>query len=108
MQENCDMFIFSKRKTTIRLFCSDIVFFESEGHYVLIHMKNNEIYKMRGTMKDILENTDRKMFVQVHRAFVVNLSYVHKVEKDKIYLQFGLGEVPMSRMYKLHGKEILD
>jgi DNA-binding LytR/AlgR family response regulator len=54
-----------------------IDYIESEGNYLLYHA-NNKIYKNRCTIKGILEIIPGDMFIQTHRAFIVNKGKITK------------------------------
>ena len=100
LKENPDTFIFVEAKTRVRVYCENIVYFESKGHNILVHMKNGDIHTVRGSITKLLETVDKNVFVRIHRAFVVNLRYIHKINTTKVYLHGDAGTVPMSRTYK--------
>ncbi len=97
MQDKNDTFIFKQKTETIRVYCKDIVFFESFGHYIGIHMKNGEVYRTRGTMTSLAQLLDKDRFVRVHRGIVVNLKYVRAIHKNDIMLDAVWKCVPVSR-----------
>ncbi len=98
-------FLFHENKVRIRLFCDDILFFESRGHWVLIHKKDGGTHKIRKTMDALLESIDKNRFCRVHRAFVINMNFVYQVGNTELILHGYDKPLPISRMYK---KEFLD
>ncbi len=95
-----ETFMFSEKKKRDEIYCEDIVFFESRGHYILVHMKDATVQRTRSTMAKLLCNVEGKSFVQTHRAFAVNMKYVHKIEGDRAQLYSVWDWVPVSRTYK--------
>ena len=100
MGENKDVFVFAEKKTIVRIYSEDIVFVESDGHYNVIYTKDGQSHRTRSTMTSFFEKVGTDAVKRVHRAFAVNLSFVHKVKGGKIYLQTKGQTVPLSRTYK--------
>lgn len=98
-------FVFTENKQRIRLFCDDILFFESRGHWIILHKRDGQTHKIQKNMKDLLETVDKSCFCRVHRAFAVNMNSVYKVGNTELTLHNSEKTVPLSRMYK---KEFLD
>lgn len=78
--------------------CGEIQYLESRGHNVYIHMINQEVvvYQKLSNLYDKLP----KCFVQCHKSFVVNLSYIKRIREYKIIIEnYGRGntELPVSR-----------
>ncbi len=80
----------------------DILYLESSGHRVVIHLTNQEeevIYAKLDALENSLED-DR--FVRCHKSFLVNMDYVQNADKD--FTMEGGATVPI----RTHGrKEIL-
>ncbi len=58
----------------------EIEYIESDGNYLLIHTQEKS-YKHRSTMKNILNVLPNELFMQVHRAFLVNKDKIEKFNK---------------------------
>lgn len=67
-----------------------IDYIESEGNYLLFHTAE-KVYKLRSTLKKIMEELPDSQFLQTHRAYIVN--------KDKI-------EKYNSKFLVINGKEL--
>jgi DNA-binding LytR/AlgR family response regulator len=65
-----------------------IDFFESEGNYLLVH-SNFKVFKYRSTLLQVLGFLPGEIFLQTHRAFVVNIEKIemfntkHLIIKNK-------------------------
>lgn len=109
MKENGDkaIFDFKIHREAIRVNCEDIVFFESYGHYVSVHMKDKNTYTFRATLHDIDNRLKDKGFVRVHRGFLINLDCAGRITRDEVYLGAEWGSVPLSRKYKARVYKVL-
>jgi len=59
---------------------SKIVYIESEDDYVMIHHTEGKHLKHQ-TMKYFEKHLDSSKFARIHRSFIVNISYINKIEK---------------------------
>ncbi len=81
---------------SVSLSLSEINYIESEGNYLLFHT-DHKTYKLRSTIKQVLEKLPAHLFVQIHRAYVVNSA---KIEKFKIAtVVIKSREIPVSKNY---------
>lgn len=98
--DNDAVFTFKSNGAEVKICCADIVFFESYGHYITIHMNDTSTYIMRGTLRAIDSELNGKGFVRIHRGFTVNLSYVKRIEQASVFLDSEWESVPVSRSRK--------
>lgn len=84
-----------KDKTDIHLIAiDDVVFLEAQDDYISIHTKERS-YLKNARMKFFEENLDPKKYVRVHRSYIVNTSFIRKLEnynKDSYLLLLTNGE----------------
>ncbi len=92
-----DILVFRRKRETLKIYCDDIVFFESSGHYIDIRMQSGEVYRIRSTMSALGKMVDGRGFLQVHRGIVVNLKFVRSMHKNDIILDAVWKCVPVSR-----------
>lgn len=76
-----------------------IDYIESDGNYLLVHA-NNTIYKCRSTISQILEILPKSLFVQSHRAFIINKDKIEKFNSHEVYVN-GIA-LPISKTYHLN------
>lgn len=76
-----------------------INYLESSGNYLLIYT-DEKTYKSRSTIKQIMEILNEGMFVQVHRAYVVNKTKIERFNKKSIIIRGE--EIPLSKNYIEH------
>ena len=91
-----------------------ILFIESEGNYVKVHYRDGEEVKyemIRSTMKSIEDLISDKVLFRCHRAFIVNLDYVQKVEGNSqgyiLEMEYSNDQIPVSRSYVKPFKKVM-
>jgi len=93
-----------------------VICIESEGNYVAVHIaKEGSIVRetLRNTMKSIEDQLgEMDVFFRCHRAFMVNLEQIEKVEGNsqgyRITLRYLDQQVPVSRSYIRRFQEALE
>lgn len=86
------------RKQKIILPYKQLLFFEAKAHYLSIHCTQQEPFKIRCRLSDMLEKLPKRLFVQCHRGFVVNLLYVRNVSRTVLTLA-GNKQIPVGSKY---------
>lgn len=81
-----------------------INYIESEGNYLLFYT-DEKIYKIRSTLKNILNELSGSNFIQTHRAYVVNKNKIEKFNNKT--LMIGDMSIPVSENYLENIKKIL-
>ncbi len=78
--------IFVKHKDKmVKLVIADILYIEAERNYCRIFTKNKE-YLLSTTLKIMEEKLPARLFVRVHRSFVVNISQVDEVSESHVII----------------------
>lgn len=80
----------------------DILYIESDKHYVIYHVADNkQTFRVRDSISRLQEQLSEYDFVIVHRQYLVNLRYISGINKKKDTIIFVQGfELPMSRKRK--------
>ena len=74
----------------------DIHYIEAYRNYLLLHTPQ-QVYKIRSTIKQIMEQLPAAVFVQIHRAFIVNKKKIDKFNVRCVLV--NQKEIPVSRKY---------
>lgn len=82
------------RSETISLLYEDIIYLESMGHLVVIHVEGGDYYAY-DRLEKMKENLPEQ-FVHCHKSYVVNMDYIRRIEKRKIILM-NEKEIPISK-----------
>ncbi len=93
-------FAFTENKMFVRLYCDDIVYFESQDHWVWVHTKKGDTYKICESLSKVFQKVDNGMFCRVHNSFVINFRFMHKIDGNSIELHDCDKIIPISRTYK--------
>lgn len=80
----------------VKLLTDSIEYVESTGNYIHIY-SGNKVYKCRSTIKDMLARLPEDIFVQTHRAYIVNKRKVMKFNKETVIVE-GVA-IPVSLKY---------
>ena len=99
LQQERSTFVFTENRAKVRLFCDDILFFESQSHWILINTKDKQ-YKILKPMSELEKQIDRNTFVSVHKSFIINLGYVNRINNNDVILHNWDKSIPISRNYK--------
>lgn len=75
---------------------NDILYFESLGHHIIFHFKNNEEFEVNASMKQMADKFSYPNFLQVHQSFCINLNYVDSIKPLQVILT-DKTVIPVSR-----------
>ncbi|MBE6195213.1 MAG: response regulator transcription factor [Rikenellaceae bacterium] len=78
---------------------SNIVYLESAGEYVRLHLADGTKLVTLFRLKNMESTLQSSQFMRVHRSYIVNLSYVSGYTKGRIYLSND-DYVPIGESYK--------
>lgn len=79
-------------KVTKHIKLKDILFIESDGHYVEIHA--DQIYRIKQTLDAVKEELDDN-FIQIHRSYIVQIGKIQELNKDNIQVNNEI--IPIAR-----------
>lgn len=78
---------------------SDIVYLESEGEYVRMHLADHTTITTLFRLKNMEATLPSDNFMRVHRSYIVNLKYIKGYVKGRIFLS-DTEYVPIGENYK--------
>lgn len=76
---------------------SDVLYAEASGNYTRI-VTNNNIFLPTMTFSAAEELLPKKIFIRVHRSFIINKNRISHVEGNRVFV--GKTEVPIGSNYK--------
>jgi DNA-binding LytR/AlgR family response regulator len=71
----------SKGDVTHQISVSDVLYFQSDDKYTVVHTPNGE-YLIRTPIGELVTKLDPGEFCQVHRGTLINMSYVLSAQRD--------------------------
>lgn len=69
----------------IKVFISDILFFEADRNYCKIHCKDKE-HLLVLTLKDVEKKLTSKNFLRIHRSFIVNITQIDEIATSHVVI----------------------
>lgn len=100
------LFIKSEYKI-IRLNIDDIKYIEGQREYVRIYPLNQKPIMTLLSFKKLLEKLPEDKFMRVHRSYIVNLSKITIIERNRIIFDEDV-RIPISEQYKEAFQKYLD
>jgi DNA-binding LytR/AlgR family response regulator len=88
LKDRAQAYLTIKQETGLtRINISQITYFESQGHKILIHTKYNT-YEAIGTMKNMEQKMEKYKFYRCNSCYIVNLRHVESI-KENLVTVFG-------------------
>lgn len=81
-----------------KVFFKDIIYLESDGNYVTIHLQSQKKVLIRSSLKDFTDQCKQKMFIRVHRSYSVNINKIDDVFPSKLTVQGH--KIPVGKSHK--------
>ena len=96
----------------VKVLQKDIYYIEVFGHDMKYVTRQGEFFKT-GSLKEALSELSKQDFVSCYRGIAINLRYIWRIEKDKLYMAEECRSfektVPVSRrMYKQVNQKFID
>lgn len=90
----------------IRINLADILYIEGMREYVRIHLAGDKPVMTLLSMKGIEQKLPASRFMRIHRSFIVNLSKITTIERNRIV--FGKEYLPVGDQYKEAFQKFVD
>ena len=78
---------------------SNIIFVEALKDYVIIHTEK-ERFTIHSTMKDIEKKLPKKIFMRVHRSFILNLNKINSIDSSIVIIENSDKKIPIGGSYR--------
>lgn len=86
---------------------ADIVYLESAGEYVRLHIEGSSTITTLFRLKNMETSLPQDSFLRVHRSYIVNLKRIASYTKGRIFLDNG-EYIPLGENYKVRFFEYFD
>jgi DNA-binding LytR/AlgR family response regulator len=101
-------FLFIKSEYKIlRIDFNDIKYIEAMSEYIRIHLISAKPVMTQLSMKSIEDQLPDDRFMRVHRSFIINLSKISVIERNRIVFD-GSIYIPVSDQYKSRFQNYID
>ncbi len=107
IRSNKDFLFIKSEYKILRINFDDIKYIEAMNEYIRIHLINAKPVMTQLSMKSIEEQLPDDRFMRVHRSFIINLSKISVIERNRIVFD-GTVYIPISDQYKSVFQTYLD
>lgn len=102
---NSKKFIYLKiEKSLLKIYLKDIIYIESLRNHIKVKTVNKEVIAYK-SLSLIQSELATKMFLRVHRSFIINIDFIESFSPNKILLPDSI--IPVGRKYKSKVKDSL-
>lgn len=91
-------FCFRQDLELVSLVISDILYFEADGNYLMVHTRE-QIYRCRTTITKTEAELQHNGFIRIHKGFLINQEAVYRIGNDEIML-INHNTLPIGRKNK--------
>lgn len=81
-----------------KIYLDNILFIESMQNYVTFHTTDGKKHLTLIPLKQVEDKLEKKLFLKVHKSFIVSISKIDTIENGKIGIRHF--KIPLSRNYK--------
>lgn len=103
IQRNNKIFEYKSYRKMVGERIRDIMFFESEGRIIHIHLKDGRMNMFYDKLDHVEENIKKELgcdcFLRKHKSYLVNYNYIYRSTKKDMTLLDGQ-KLPISRTYQ--------
>jgi DNA-binding LytR/AlgR family response regulator len=107
VRSNKDFLFIKSDYKLLRINFADIKYIEGMSEYIRIHLANSKPVMTLLSMKSIEEILPPDRFMRVHRSYIVNLTKISVIERNRIIFD-GNVYIPVSEQYKKNFQSYID
>lgn len=91
-------FVYRYKNTEYKIPCIDIMYFESYGRKIAIHLSNNTVECFNGKLSEVEKqlHAGKIPFLRIHKSYFVNFHYIKARAKTEVTLTDGT-KLPVSK-----------
>lgn len=106
---NTDFIFVKADKKLVKIDYEEIKFIEGLKDYVIIYTDQNRIVTLQ-TMKSLEEKLPERLFVRVHRSYIVNVHKIHSIHGDdiEILVKGQSKQIPIGNNYSENLNRIIN
>lgn len=98
-KDDSDGYIFVKEEQTVhKLFYSNLLYIQAFGNYLKIFTVDGQLIVVRTTLADIEAQLPSKLFIRVHKSYLIAIQSIEKIKYNEIYISNKI--LPLGTTYK--------
>jgi two-component system LytT family response regulator len=86
----------------------EIIYIESELHYIHIHFRGQEPLKIHLTIPEIAARLPATDFIRIHRSFIINLKWLQAIEQNQVRMAGAPVLLPIGRDFRENFLTVLE
>lgn len=94
-----EILFIKKGKVLHQVMVRDVHYLSSEGNYVTLHTNSGK-FAIKISLKRISGYFPENRFLQIHRSYIVQLSYIEKIDLSSSELYLNGSVLPIGRKFK--------
>jgi DNA-binding LytR/AlgR family response regulator len=95
--QNHEFILLRSDKKIFKINFDDILFFESTGDYIKVHLTGKKII-IHETFKNLLTHLPADQFIRIHRSYIVSVAKVRLIEGNQV--DVGGQKIPIGLVFK--------
>lgn len=92
-------FLYKKDRMIYQVSYGEILYFQSSGRKVEIHMISG-VCEFYGKLSSLVEEGLPKQFIQIHQSYIINRDYISCLGRERVYLKGHKGYFSISQPYR--------
>lgn len=88
---------FRADRKMIKVFLNEILYIESLGDYVIIHLYEGRALKVKVTLNHVEKMLPGNQFIRIHRSFIVSIDKISAFTKTDV--EIGRTELPIGKSF---------
>jgi DNA-binding LytR/AlgR family response regulator len=100
-----DSIFIKKDYVLIKIKFAELQWIKSDGNYLELYCQENK-HLIRSSIKEFIKKLPDTMFIQIHKSYCINISYISKIDHSSVWLKNT--RLPIGRSFIGHIKSVLN
>lgn len=93
-------FLFVRKQHTLhRVKFTNICYIQAEGNYCYIKLLDGKKYASKISLRQLLAKLPESLFIRIHKSFVLNLTYLEKIDTKERQVYVSDEVLPIGRTF---------
>jgi DNA-binding LytR/AlgR family response regulator len=104
-QAELEELIVKEGRVLVRLFQENILWFESDGNYTSIFLKDDKRRVIRQPLSELQEQLPSANFIRIHKSYLINKNHISEIKTNHVVINGQ--EIPVGRSYQASLESLL-
>ncbi len=97
-QSESEELIVKEGRALVKLFQENILWFESDGNYTTIYLKDDKRRVIRQSLSELSEQLSSTNFIRIHKSYLINKQHISEVKSNSVIIHQT--ELSVGRAYQ--------